>query len=122
MNLVGERTRKYFGRKFDELLKEWKSKNRKTQKDFCAAAGVSKNIVTAWKRGKAFPRDAQMQKICDVLGIDQRAFEPCFPLERDLVDNSITEEWSNRLRQYAREKGLDDNWYQYFVSRSTTFP
>lgn len=117
MNLTEQRTRKYFGRRFAELLKEWKAENRKTQKDFCAAAGVSKNIVTAWKRGERLPRDAQMMKICNVFGIDQRAFEPFFPLDIDFIDNSVTEEWSNQLQQYANEKGLDDNWYQYFISK-----
>lgn len=117
MNLTEDRTRKFFGRKFSELLTEWMTENRKTQKDFCAAAGVSKNIVTAWKRGKRFPRDAQMMKICDVFGTDPRAFEPFFPLDKDFIDNSVTEEWSNQLQQYANEKGLDEKWYQFFISR-----
>lgn len=117
MNLIEQRTREYFGERFAEFLKKWMTDNQKTQKDFCAAAEVSKNIVTAWKRGERLPRDAQMMKICDVFGIDQRAFEPSFPLEKDWIDNSVTEEWSNQLQQYASKKGLDDKWFQYFISK-----
>ena len=117
MDAVDMRKRGYFGKMFTEYLQKWQKENHRTQKEFCAAAGVSKNIVTAWKRGERFPRDAQMQKICEVLGVDQRAFEPFFPLEKQFVYNSNSEYWANLLQQYADEKGLDEQWYQYFISR-----
>lgn len=82
MNLIDQRIREYFGRRFSNLLKKWMSENHKTQKDFCSAAGVSKNIVTAWKRGERLPRDLHMIKICEVLEADPRTFEAFFPLER----------------------------------------
>lgn len=116
MDIVERQKRAFFGQQFSYHLEKY-MKTGKTQKDFCNAAGVSKNIVTAWKRGERFPRDAQMLKICEVFGIDQRAFYPLFPAEVDLIDNSVTKARSDQLRKYADEKGLREKWYQYFMSQ-----
>ncbi len=116
MNLTEQRIRKFFGARFSEHLNEWMKKNGKTQKDFCAAAGVSKNIVTAWKHGDRFPRDAQMQKICEVFGVDQRAFETFFSGDKQYVYNENAVRWSNQLQEYANQRGLSEEWYQFVIS------
>lgn len=117
MDITDKRKRKFFGERFTEFLEKWEKENNATQKAFCDVAGVSKNIVTAWKSGKRFPRDTQMQKICETFGVDQRAFEPFFPLEKHFVYNTNTKYWSDTLQKYAEEKGLDEKWYEYFISR-----
>lgn len=76
MDIIDRLRREYFGWKFSCLLNEWKEKTGKTQTDFWKEAGVSKNIVTAWKRGERYPREAQMIKICDVFEVDRTYFSP----------------------------------------------
>ena len=117
MDVTDKRKREFFGMRFRECLNRWQTENKGSQKDFCAAAGVSKNIVTAWKKGQRFPRDTQMQKICEVFGVDQRAFEPFFSGDKHYVYNANAKYWSDTLQQYADEKGLDEQWYKYFTSR-----
>ena len=117
MDLAEQRKREYFGKRFVEFLTQWMKEQHKTQKDFCAEAGVSKNIVTDWKKGKRFPQDAQLMKICEVFDVDPRAFNPFFPIDKQYVENTITVEESKRIQKYADEKGLKDDWYQYIISK-----
>lgn len=117
VNVLDENKRLFFGKQFSKLLKKWEEDNNKTQKDFCISAGVSKNIVTAWKKGRRFPRDAQLDKIAEVFGVDARIFLPVLPFEIDRVTNSITQERSNELQRYADQKGLDNNFYEYITKK-----
>ncbi len=120
MDVIEQRKRAYFGREFTLQLNKWMKERKKTQKDFCSESGVSKNMITAWKRGDHFPREDQMIKICKTFGVDQRVFYPVLPFEQDRITNSLTEERSRQLQQYAEEKGLKDEFYQ-FISRRSDF-
>lgn len=116
MNVAETRKRQFFGRRFKEHLEKWQKENHSTQKDFCKAAKVSKNIVTAWKKGTIFPQDAQMQKICEVFGVSQRAFEPILSGDSHYVYNTNSIKLSEELERYAKEKGLREDFYQTVIS------
>lgn len=118
MDLAEKRKREFFGKQFNDFLERWKKKQHKTQKDFCAAAGVSKNIVTGWKKGKRFPQDAQLMKICAVFDVSPRAFNPFFDADKDFVENTFAIEQSERVQRYAEEKGLNESFYQYLTGKS----
>ena len=117
MDLADKRKRADFSKRFNEYLEKWLKEKHRTQQDFCSVAGVSKNTVTDWKKGRRYPQDAQMMKISEVFEIDPRALAPFFPLDRNAIDNSLCEERSKELQKYADEKGLNEEFYQYFASK-----
>lgn len=61
--------REIFRKNFRDLLNETKT----MQRDLADYAGVSFQTVSAWVKGRSYPRADAMEKICKFFGIKQSA-------------------------------------------------
>lgn len=111
MDIVEKQKRDYFRRQFCFHLERYK-KAGKTQNEFCIEAGVNKNSVTGWKQGKSYPHDAKLIKICEVLGIDQRALTTQPPDEQHFIDKmDILDLLKGRKKVRMLIEGGGSSWW-----------
>jgi len=98
----------YFSKVFTDLLEEWKKENDKTQEKFMELIGVQTvNSITHYKKGYSYPKKNTLQKICEVLDVDESVFTPKSPTERYENDPLyITAVGKDRSR-FAKEIGFD---------------
>lgn len=69
-------------------LKTARELNGYTQEEACTLLGVSKDCVSNWERGKAYPDVPKIRKIEEVYGIpyDQLLF---LPIDYDKIVNKV---------------------------------
>lgn len=67
----------YFAAVFSRELDRWKKETKQSQEEFAYAIGLqSKNMITRYKKGEAYPEPEKLESICSVLGVDQSIFHP----------------------------------------------
>ena len=99
----------YFAHVFTKLLNEWKKTHPgKSQEDFAELVGVmSANSVSDWKRGKSFPSEKTMQKICEVLKVDESTFYPKLKEDKYKYDPQFITKIGRDRSEFAKKIGFD---------------
>ena len=76
----------YFAQIITRKIKVWCEENDATQQDFCRKVGLHPNMITRYKKGKAYPTDEVLEAMCYVLGCDANEFIPVVKKEKTLSD------------------------------------
>ena len=115
MKAIKARRKILFSEKFSQRLEYWKEKNHKKEKEFVSLVGVSKNVVTGWKTGKAIPQESNLKRICEIFDVDTHYFDPYDFDEYDMLFNTRAEALSYKLQQYAQKHGMNDDFYNRLI-------
>lgn len=81
----------YFSRVFTQKLKMWCEENDATQQDFCSKVGVTKNMITRYKKGEAYPTVEVLKTICSVFECAVDEFIPIVTKQKTLADFTTKE-------------------------------
>lgn len=81
----------YFAEIFKRKIKAWCNANDATQQDFCKKVGITPNMITRYKQGKAYPTKEVLEIMCSVLGCNANDFIPVVKKEKTLADYTTQE-------------------------------
>lgn len=93
----------YFSQIFKEKIKEWCKANGCTQAEFADAVGIHPNMVSRYTKGKAYPAEELLKKMCSVFGCSYNDFIPVVKKEKTLADYT-TDELLAEIKRRIEEK------------------
>ncbi len=115
---------RYFASVLSRELDRWKKEKGKTQGEFANLIPVQENMITRYKKGKAYPSEGVLLRICKELGVESsifvpQTFEEYFeydPSFRKCVDSDM----KRREDKSLCNAGIDPNFWKYFWSHPDT--
>lgn len=122
MNTVRQRTTTaFFGKKFSELIEEWKKLTNGTQEEFAKKAFSNKNSIGNYKRGQ-IPNDDKIQSLIDVFndaGMNV-SIEDFVPHGDDTFkyDPSRVKAIQEYQQKLAEEIGLSDGFLDFIFNHT----
>ena len=118
-------TNVYFAKRFSELIKEWKKRTGKTQRQFAKDCFSNPNSITNYKNGTDFPSPAMINEILRVFNDADMdvTIEDFLPYNKDedfLYDPDILKIMQKLNREFANEIGLSEDFLN-FLFKCTGF-
>lgn len=123
MNSVRQRTTTaFFGKKFSELIEEWKKLTNGTQEEFAKKAFSNKNSIGNYKRGQ-IPNDDKIQSLVDVfndagMNVSIEDFVPHGDDDTYKYDPSRVKAIQDHHQKFAEEIGLSDGFLNFIFNHT----
>ena len=121
MNTVRQRTTNtFFGKKFSELIEEWKKMTNGTQEEFAKKAFSNKNSIGNYKRGQ-IPNDDKIQSLVDVfneagMNVSIEDFIPHTGEDMMLYDPRLLNKMQSLNWEFAKEIGLSEGFLDFLFN------
>ena len=96
----------YFAQIFEQKIKAWCKTNKSTQQEFCNKVGITPNMITRYKQGKAYPTKEVLEIMCSVLGCNANDFIPVVKKHIRKPYESFVEAIKDKSRQLLLETAV----------------
>lgn len=120
---------KFFADIFKKELDRWKKDTGKKQVDFADLIGVTENMISKYRGGKAYPAADILDSICNVLGVEESIFYPQSYEDRFHYDKDFRSQEIDRILDLEEalvdSAGINWNFWNYFWEHDiadTMFP
>lgn len=115
----------YFAKRFSELIKEWKTKTGKTQKEFSDECYSNPNSIGNYKNGSDFPSPATIDALIRVfnnagMNVTVEDFIPHTNDDAYHYDPSRAKGIQDHNREFAQKIGLSEGFMD-FITNCTNF-
>lgn len=115
----------YFAKRFSELIKEWKKRTGKTQKQFSTQCYTTPNSITNYKNGTDFPSPIAISAMIDVfneagMNVTVEDFVPHTHEDSYRYDPNHVKRIQDHCQEFAKEIGLNEGFLN-FLFDSTSF-
>lgn len=120
---------KFFADIFKKELDRWKKDTGKKQVDFADLIGVTENMISKYRGGKAYPAADILDSICNVLGVEESIFYPQSYEDKFHYDEDFRSKEIDRIldleEALVNSAGINWNFWNYFWEHDiadTLFP